>query len=52
MDPYTVSLTPCQSYDLEEVRTAIQTVLEPLGGLAAFVRPGDRVLHPLFGTAP
>ena len=44
MDPYTVSLTPCQSYDLEEVRTALQTVLEPLGGLAAFVRPGDRVL--------
>ncbi|ACL17247.1 DUF362 domain-containing protein [Methanosphaerula palustris] len=44
MASYTVSLTPCQSYDLDEVRAALTTVLEPLGGLAAFVHPGDRVL--------
>ncbi|WP_440950201.1 DUF362 domain-containing protein [Methanosphaerula subterraneus] len=44
MNPFTVSLTPCRSYDLDEVRAALRAVLEPLGGLAAFVRPGDRVL--------
>lgn len=31
-------------YDAAELRRAILSVLEPLGGIAAFVRAGDRVL--------
>lgn len=40
----TVSLIRSQSYDLAELRRSLETLLEPLGGMAAFVKPGDRVL--------
>jgi uncharacterized protein (DUF362 family) len=39
-----VSLTAAQSYHLPALRQSLQTVLAPLGGIEAFVRPGDRVL--------
>jgi len=39
-----VSLIRAQSYDLPALQTSLEQVLEPLGGMAAFVKPGDRVL--------
>lgn len=39
-----VSIWKCDSYDYHQLRTAICSLLEPLGGMAAFVRPGQRVL--------
>ncbi len=40
----TVSLIRAQSYQLESLRRSLEQLLEPLGGMAAFVKPGDRVL--------
>ena len=34
----------CQSYESSEMRDALEAVLEPLGGMAAFVAPGQNVL--------
>ncbi|MBE9013303.1 DUF362 domain-containing protein [Pseudanabaenaceae cyanobacterium LEGE 13415] len=39
-----VSLLQATSYDLTELRAALETLLEPLGGMSAIVKPGDRVL--------
>lgn len=39
-----VSLTRAQNYDLNELRKHLEQVLEPLGGITSFVKPGDRVL--------
>jgi uncharacterized protein (DUF362 family) len=39
-----VSLLRAQSYDRTQLRQSLETLLEPLGGMAAFVKPGDRVL--------
>jgi uncharacterized protein (DUF362 family) len=39
-----VSLIRSQSYEIESLKSALETVLAPLGGMAAFVKPGDRVL--------
>lgn len=39
-----VSIQPLSDYHPERVRTAIEQVLAPLGGMAAFVRPGQKVL--------
>jgi len=39
-----VSLLRAQSYDQTQLRQALETLLEPLGGMTAFVKPGDRVL--------
>ncbi|MBW4639817.1 MAG: DUF362 domain-containing protein [Gloeocapsa sp. UFS-A4-WI-NPMV-4B04] len=39
-----VSLIRAQSYELPLLRAALETLLEPLGGMAAIVKPGDRVL--------
>jgi len=33
----------CGRYDLETVRAALREVLAPLGGMAAFVKPGERI---------
>ncbi len=38
-----VSLQKVTSYD-GELRPAVERLLEPLGGISAFVKPGDRVL--------
>ncbi len=40
----TVSLLRADSYELKSLRTSIETVLEPLGGIKAFISSGDRVL--------
>jgi uncharacterized protein (DUF362 family)/Pyruvate/2-oxoacid:ferredoxin oxidoreductase delta subunit len=50
-----VVATRCSEYEYEIVRAALREVLGPLGGMAAFVRPGERIaLKPnlLLGTAP
>lgn len=39
-----VSLIRFPSYESPLLRDALETLLEPLGGMAAFVKPGDRVL--------
>jgi uncharacterized protein (DUF362 family) len=44
MDRSTVSLQSCSSYGVEEVGTSIDRLLEPLGGLSAFVSPGECIL--------
>ncbi|MBD3882778.1 DUF362 domain-containing protein [Phormidium tenue FACHB-886] len=40
----TVSLIQAQSYDRPALRASLEQLLEPLGGMAAFVKAGDRVL--------
>ena len=40
----TVSLLRAHDYELDSLRVKLEQVLEPLGGMAAFVKPGDRVL--------
>lgn len=39
-----ISITYCDSYAYHRVRAAVESVLEPLGGMRAFVGPGERVL--------
>lgn len=39
-----VSLIRCSDYDLDGVQAAIRASLEPLGGMAAYVHAGQRVL--------
>ncbi|NJK41080.1 MAG: DUF362 domain-containing protein [Acaryochloridaceae cyanobacterium SU_2_1] len=39
-----VSLTRGKSYELAELAEAVDRLLAPLGGMTAFVKPGDRVL--------
>ncbi|NJR51218.1 MAG: DUF362 domain-containing protein [Leptolyngbyaceae cyanobacterium CSU_1_3] len=43
MNP-SVSLIRAVSYDRDALRSAITALLEPLGGMSAFVKRGDRVL--------
>lgn len=50
-----VSLIRAKSYEQEALRESLTTLLEPLGGIAAFVKPGDRVLlkpNLLTGSCP
>ncbi|GAB4246342.1 MAG: DUF362 domain-containing protein [Thermoleophilia bacterium] len=49
------AIAPCGKYDPDLVRSALDSVLEPLGGMGAFVRPGERIgLKPnlLLAAAP
>ncbi|GAB1537632.1 hypothetical protein NUACC21_02810 [Scytonema sp. NUACC21] len=39
-----VSLIRATSYETEALRESLETLLEPLGGMTAFVKPGNRVL--------
>ncbi len=39
-----VAITRCADYSPERVREALRATLEPLGGMAAFVKPGQKVL--------
>lgn len=39
-----VSLIRAQSYERQSLRDALDNLLEPLGGMVAFVKPGNRVL--------
>lgn len=43
MNP-TVSLTRASSYEYDYLRDQLRQILEPMGGMAAFVKSGDRVL--------
>lgn len=40
----TVSLIRTDSYNPQLLETSLETLLEPMGGMTAFVKPGDRVL--------
>jgi len=40
----TVSLIRANSYDLSSLRESLETLLQPMGGMAALVKKGDRVL--------
>ncbi|GAA6617694.1 DUF362 domain-containing protein [Scytonema sp. NUACC26] len=39
-----VSLIRATSYERDTLRDSLETLLEPLGGITAFVKPGNRVL--------
>lgn len=39
-----VSLIRAKSYEQQALKASLTTLLEPLGGIAAFVKPGNRVL--------
>lgn len=41
---HNVVIERCPNYEREAVRAAIVRLLEPLGGMGGFVRPGERVL--------
>ena len=50
-----VAAARCSGYEVEEVREAVRELLAPLGGMSAFVRPGERIaLKPnmLMAAAP
>ncbi len=50
-----VAAVRCADYEMETVQAALHGLLAPLGGMAAFVRPGERIaLKPniLLGSAP
>jgi uncharacterized protein (DUF362 family)/Pyruvate/2-oxoacid:ferredoxin oxidoreductase delta subunit len=52
---HTVSITQAPDYDRIQVKAATCRLLEPLGGMAPFVRPGERVLlkpNMLYARAP
>ncbi len=38
-----VSIARCADYQLDHIESALDAALSPLGGMAAFVSPGDRV---------
>jgi uncharacterized protein (DUF362 family) len=42
--PSSVSLIQTNSYERESLKKAVTTLLKPLGGIQAFVKPGQRVL--------
>jgi uncharacterized protein (DUF362 family) len=42
--PSSVSLIRATSYEPESLQESLETLLEPLGGITAFVKPGNRVL--------
>ena len=41
--PLPVSIGRCGDYELGRLRTALTDLLAPLGGMAAFVKPGERI---------
>ncbi len=38
-----VSITRCEEYEIHQLRAALRDLLAPLGGMGAFVRPGERI---------
>lgn len=53
--PYEVATIRCRAYEEEQVYDAVEAALRPLGGLDAFVQPGQRVLvklNPLSAHPP
>ena len=43
-DQLKVAVIPCADYDRDRVEAAVRACVEPLGGMGAYVRPGQRVL--------
>jgi len=43
-DPIPVSLARCRTYETLEVEAAVRRAVDALGGIRAFIRPGERVL--------
>jgi uncharacterized protein (DUF362 family)/Pyruvate/2-oxoacid:ferredoxin oxidoreductase delta subunit len=41
--PGPVSVVRCDDYEFEALRAALTEVLAPLGGMSAFVKPGERI---------
>lgn len=39
-----IILARCNNYELSHVRTAIRLLLEPIGGMRSFVKPGEQIL--------
>ena len=39
-----VSLTHCSDYDYDKVRSGIKETIKNLGGLEAYLKPGEKVL--------
>lgn len=39
-----VSIVRCSSYDEKIIKESIENVLKPLGGIEAFIKPGEKVL--------
>ena len=39
-----VALVPCNSYDEEKVFAAVQTGVNLMGGISAFVKPDEKIL--------
>jgi uncharacterized protein (DUF362 family)/Pyruvate/2-oxoacid:ferredoxin oxidoreductase delta subunit len=39
-----VSIVTCEDYEINRVRAAVREALNPLGGMGAFVKPGEKVL--------
>lgn len=44
MDPNTVCLQPCPSYEQSKVKEALETSISQLGGLAQYIKKEERVL--------
>ena len=39
-----VSLVQANSYEIETLQQQLEALLQPMGGMERFVKPGDRVL--------
>jgi uncharacterized protein (DUF362 family) len=39
-----VSITKCETYDIDRVKNAVRASVDHLGGIKAFVKPGEKVL--------
>lgn len=55
MEKSQVSIARCMDYDREHVREALHEALVPLGGMGAFIKPGNKVLlkpNLITGTPP
>jgi uncharacterized protein (DUF362 family)/Pyruvate/2-oxoacid:ferredoxin oxidoreductase delta subunit len=50
-----ISVSKCSTYEQPEVEAALRRLLEPLGGIAQFVKPGQTILikpNALMGASP
>ena len=50
-----VSISRCQEYEIQQVRKAVAEAVDHLGGMGAFVKPGEKVLlkvNLLFASKP
>lgn len=39
-----VSILKCDNYDIDIVRCAVKESIDQLGGIKAFIKPGEKVL--------